>query len=82
MARKLQTVLVSRKLAPTRTKATAIARKYADRIYTSRKTKNFWRFRQRPPACFTGEYKSKRLKDGDIVLVYSTLKREARGSCR
>lgn len=74
MDRALQTILVSRKLAPTRKKAEAIARKFADRIYTSRKTKEFWRFRQRPPTCFSGEYKSKAIKDGKIVFVYATLK--------
>lgn len=79
MHRALQTILVSRKLAPTRKKAEAIARKYANRLYTSRKTKEFWRFRQRPPTCFSGDYKSKAIEDGAIVFVYATLKKDAMG---
>lgn len=78
MKRALQTILVSRKIAPTRKKAEAIARKFAGRIYTSRKTKSFWRFRQRPLACFAGAYKSKSIRDGHVVLVYADLKPGAR----
>ena len=48
----LQTVIVSKDVARTRAKATKVARKFANRIYTSRETKTSWRFRQRPPKDF------------------------------
>lgn len=79
MAWKKQTVLVSKKAAPTRAAAERMAREYADRIYTSRETANFWRFRQRPPACFLGSLKSRRIRSGKVVLVYGNLKK---GACR
>lgn len=87
MARKngaLQTVLVSKGAAPTRKKATKVARAHADRIYTSRETSGYWRFRQRPPACFRGGFRSKKIRGGKVILVYGTLKpgAEKRKACR
>jgi hypothetical protein len=84
MAKVLQTVLVSRATAPTLKEAERIARQHADRIYTSRRTKNYWRFRQRPPGCFAGGYKSEKIRKGKVVLIYATLKKSAtqRRICR
>lgn len=71
----LQTIIVSKNIAPTREEAKAIAAPYARRIYTSRETKNSWRFRQRPPDDFKkGTFKSFPLPhDSGIVLVYGAL---------
>ena len=84
MAKVLQTVLVSRTEAPTLREAERIACQHADRIYTSRKTKSYWRFRQRPPGCFAGGYKSKKIRKGKVILMYANLKKSAtqRRSCR
>lgn len=81
---KLQTVLVSRKLAPSRKRAAAIARRRGWRTHTSRKTANYWRFRQRPPECFGKRYASVPIQDGNIVLVYGRLCRgcQKKESCR
>lgn len=77
-----QTVIVQKSAAKTRAKAAKLARKYADRIYTSRETSTSWRFRQRPPDCFL-TMKTVCFKDG-ICLVVGKLKRGAcsRRSCR
>lgn len=72
-----QTVLVSKAAAPTRSAAERIARRHADRIYTSRETKNFWRFRQRPPSCFTGRFRAEKIRDGKVILVYGILRKDA-----
>lgn len=84
MAGVKQTILVSKAAAPTREEAERIARRHADRIYTSRETANFWRFRQRPPGCFTGAFRSEKIRNGKVILVYGTLKKgaEKRRSCR
>lgn len=83
MARAQQTVLVKKSLAPTRRAASKVARRHADRIYTSRQTKNYWRFRQRPPSCFSGSFRTEKRADG-VLVVYGTLKKDAKGrrACR
>lgn len=87
MKRVLQTVLVRKSAAPTLEAAKKLARPHADRIYTSRETKNYWRFRQRPPGCFTEgpyTYKTECIRGGKVCLVYARLKKGAqeRKSCR
>lgn len=73
-----QTVLVSKKLAPSRGAAMKVAKRHADRIYTSREVKNFWRFRQRPPSCFSGTFRTEKRAGGKILVVYGTLKESAK----
>lgn len=84
MARAKQTVLVSKAAAPTRAAAERIARRHADRVYTSRETENFWRFRQRPPNCFSGGFRQVRIRGGKVQILYGTLKKGAkrRKACR
>lgn len=87
MKRVLQTVLVKKSAAPTLKEAKKLAESHADRIYTSRETKNYWRFRQRPPACFTGgpfTYTTRCIRNGKVCLVYGKLKKgaENRRACR
>lgn len=76
----LQTVIVSKKVAKTRAGATKVARKYANRIYTSRETKTSWRFRQRPPKDFVQKSFRTFPVPGSpgISLVYGTLKKPKR----
>jgi hypothetical protein len=60
--------------AKTLAAAKAIAKKYADRIYTSRTTSTSYRFRQRPPSDFKkGSFKTLALSK-HISLVYGILK--------
>jgi len=68
--------------AKTRVGATRVARRYADRIYTSRETRSSWRFRQRPPGCFR-VMKTKSLSS-HVLLVLGLLKKGARArrACR
>lgn len=74
----LQSIIVSKRIAKTRNAAEKIARKYANRIYTSRETGSSWRFRQRPPTDFvknsfrTFQYPG---EDG-IAFIYGKLKRQ------
>lgn len=77
-----QTVIVRKSRARTRTQAEKLARKYADRIYTSRETKTSWRFRQRPPSCFLTMRTV--CFDNGVCLVVGKLKRGARSKrgCR
>lgn len=84
MARAKQTILVAKAAAPTRKAAERMARRHADRIYTSRETKTFWRFRQRPPGCFSGGFKQVRIRGGKVQILYGTLKKgaEHRRACR
>ena len=90
MAKKtLQTVTVKKTLAPTRKKAERIVRNMKKRTYTSRKTPNQWRFRQRPPDCFRKDgYFTKCFEKGGVqkgvCLVFAQLKRgsERRKACR
>lgn len=84
----LQAVLVRKALAPTRRKAASIVRSMGHRTYTSRETKNVWRFRQRPPACFKGTYGTHCIDKGGVkngvCLIYANLAPDARSrrSCR
>jgi len=85
--RVLQTILVKKSAAPTLEAAKKLARPHADRIYTSRQTKNYWRFRQRPPSCFKPgafTYNTVCIRNGKVCLVYGTLKESAKGkrSCK
>ena len=82
--RVMQTILVSKAAASTRRKAEGIARAHADRIYTSRETPNYWRFRQRPTSCFRGGFQSAKIRDGKVILVYGTLREGAKNqkACR
>lgn len=75
----LQTVIVSKDEAPTRGKATTIAREFAKRIYTSRETSDSWRFRQRPPKDFVERsFRTRRIPGRGVSLVYGRLKRGAK----
>lgn len=73
----LQTIIVSKNLAKSRSRAEAMALPYARRIYTSRETSSSWRFRQRPPTDFIKDsFRSFPLpNEPGIVLVYGKLKR-------
>lgn len=75
-SRTLQTVIVSKSRTNDRDKAREIARKHADRIYTSRETSESFRFRQRPPDQF--DQKSFRTfkvpGEKGVSLVYGQLK--------
>lgn len=77
--RKKQSVIVKKSAAKTRKAAAKLAKKHADRIYTSRETKNNFRFRQRPPSCFVqGTFKSFPIPpDGGVTITYGTLKKGA-----
>lgn len=79
-----QSVIVKKSHPRARGRASAahVARKFADRIYTSRETGTSWRFRQRPPDCFSS-MKTVCPKP-DVCLVTGRLKRGARSrrSCR
>lgn len=80
----LQTILVKKSAAPTLKAATKLAKPHADRIYTHRETKNYWRFRQRPPGCFEeGGYRTRCIRSGAVCLVYGRIKAGASSkSCR
>jgi GNAT superfamily N-acetyltransferase len=72
----LQTVIVEKSVAPTRAKATEIARGYANRIYTSRETAKSWRFRQRPPKDFVPRsFRTRKIPRAGVSLVYGQLAR-------
>lgn len=75
----LQTVIVSKDVAPTRAKATTIAREFAKRVYTSRGTSDSWRFRQRPPKDFVEKsFRTRTIPGRGVALVYGRLKRGAK----
>ena len=76
----LQTVIVSKDVARTRAKATKVARRFANRIYTSRETKTSWRFRQRPPKDFVQKSFRTFPVPGEkgISLVYGQLRNPGR----
>lgn len=85
MARVKQAVLVKKSAAPTKSSAKKLAKRHADKLYTVRTTVNFWRFRQRPPACFVGRMRTFRVPPtGNVLIVYGTLKKgaEKRKACR
>lgn len=79
-----QTVIVRKSAAPTRAAALRLARRHADRIYTSRETSTSWRFRQRPPSCFAGRMRTFCVPGGKVCVVYGTLREgaEKRRACR
>jgi len=86
----LQTIIVYKKHIPekgvgkgkavTRTRAQAkrIAEGFKFKsIYTSRETENSFRFRQRPPTDFVaGSFRTKRLPEFGVSLVYGKLKKD------
>lgn len=83
--RKKQTIIVRKSAAGSRSAAEAIARRHADRIYTSRETSAGYRFRQRPPSCFaTGSLRTFCVPDGKVCIVYGTLRKgaEKKKACR
>jgi hypothetical protein len=83
--RKKQTVIVRKSAAGSRSAAEMVARRHADRIYTSRETSSGYRFRQRPPSCFTtGSLRTFCVPGGEVCIVYGTLKKSAerRKACR
>lgn len=72
MSRKKQTIIIHKSIAKTRMEAEKIARRYADRIYTSRETKNTYRFRQIPPGLCRGEYKTQIIEKGVAIVWCET----------
>lgn len=69
-----QTIIVSKDVAKDRDEAKAMARRFADRIYTSRETSSSYRFRQKPPKAFVpGSYRVKSIPEKGITLVYGRL---------
>ena len=71
----MQTIIVSKAVAPTREAAKTLARKHARRIYTSRETKTSWRFRQRPPEDFdVRSFRTFKIPGEGVSLVYGDLK--------
>lgn len=66
----LQTVIINKSKAKSKSIAEQIAKKYADRIYTSRETESTWRFRQFPPEDAIGPYVTKTISPG-IFLVFA-----------
>lgn len=82
--RLMQTVIVKKAVAPSRAKATKIARRHADRITTSKETSQSFRFKQRPTDCFIdGTYRTAKLPNG-VSIIIGTLKRGAqnRKACK
>lgn len=55
--------------------AEKIARKYADRIYTSRETQSSYRFRQRPVTDFDRESLRVEHKGKHISIIWGNLKK-------
>ena len=79
-----QIVIVKKAVAPTRARASKLARRHADRITTSKETGSSFRFKQRPTSCFIdGTYRTAKLPNG-VSIVYGVLKRGAqnRKSCK
>lgn len=73
----LQSVIVDKSVAKDRKTAKEIARKFANRIYTSRETSDSFRFRQRPPEDFEkGSFKTKKIPKAGVSLVYGKLKKK------
>lgn len=71
-----QTIIVKKSHPQVHSRADAkrIARKYADRIYTSRETSTSFRFRQRPPSAFrAGTFRTSRAGK-HVSIVKGTLK--------
>jgi hypothetical protein len=69
-----QTVIIDKKLAKNREEAEEMARRFSDRLYTSRETSQSFRFRQRPPSKFVpGSFRTFQPKPG-VAVVYGELK--------
>lgn len=68
-----QSILVSKNIAQERDDAKEVARKFADKIYTSRGTSKTWRFRQRSPKLFIpGSFRVAHIKPG-ISIIYGQI---------
>lgn len=72
MARALQTIVISKKVARTEDEARAIVERFTNDKGWIAQTENTWRFRQRNPAMFSGDYKTSSGGDG-IHLVHAKL---------
>jgi len=72
----MQTVIVSKDHPEVETfeDAVAVARDYADRIYTSRETSTSFRFRQRPPSCFVKGTFWQESPEPGVFLTYGILR--------
>lgn len=67
--------MVSKMIAHSLRQAERIARRFADRIYTSRETENYYRFRQVAPEKFEeGSYKTEKAARG-VYIVWGELKK-------
>jgi hypothetical protein len=74
MASDLQSVVISKTIAPTLQKAESIAKRYVKRMYTHRETSISWRFRQRDDSDFIQDsFRSNNVKPG-ITLIYGELR--------
>jgi ATP-dependent DNA ligase len=70
-----QTVIVNKSIATNREQAQAIAKQFADRLYTSRETGQSYRFRQKPPEVFKdGSFRTSKVAPG-VSIVYGKLKK-------
>jgi len=68
-----QSIIIDKDYKPDRNEAKEYARKFADRIYTSRGTKTQWRFRQRPPHLFIpGSFRHAKIKPG-VSIIYGQI---------
>lgn len=68
-----QTVIISKNIANDREAAKAIAKQFADRLYTARETGQSYRFRQKPPEYFDPKsYKTFKPREG-VAIVYGRL---------
>ncbi len=71
----LQVIIIPKTVAKRRPSAYSIAKKYSNKIYTSRETGKSWRFRVRPPKDFLPySFRTFKIPDSGISLVYGTLK--------
>lgn len=65
-----QSIIVDKSIAVDRDEAKLKAKKFADRLYTSRETKSSFRFRQRPPSHFVkGSFRTKKVTPG-VSIIY------------
>jgi hypothetical protein len=68
-----QSIIIDKSYEPDREKAQEHARKFADKIYTSRGTSTQWRFRQRPPGLFVpGSFRHAKIKPG-VSIIYGQI---------
>lgn len=69
-----QSVIVSKEIVKDRVSAEAVAKKFSDRIYTSRETAPSFRFRQINPSKFeSGSFRVFKPKPG-VSIIYGKLK--------